>query len=798
MHPTKLTPVLALVLITAVALAQYPYERPEPLSAGTKPTVLYGDCYPNACVRPLMPDHWPFGGTPPLALVAIGSPAFGDYYSLTNQLQYLRVTLDPHVNRWFAGPIRPGNITSGLRMLSTGIGIGFTALGEFVATLDNGVGGGLALARYNTTTKDLEVTETWATNRIGYIRPADWLNGWTLSANLTIKDDANRKNYWIFLHAFAVYSNRTHAGGGRGVAMNLTIGDYGTAPSYPPTRWVLLPFTPSDIKPFTIVYDSPRLLIATGGVRKEIDLSRLKPELMGAYVIIEVNFTLIFPKAWPYAIVYYNYSVTAHIASKLLPYPMYLNSTAFSIRFEIDQVNGAPAAGTYNATIFTLTSCGGRGYNLLHATPHATDFRNITMFAAVYPNATEFTPLNLRKLIPYRLNNFDIVLPTGYQRRTLASEGGREGSIPFVILQWSSKLADKDPVKYKSVAGTPVTYKNGTMFVYGYAYNVTNWAASRNPDPYIRELVERTIFHLPTLSPDTCTATVRVCGTDFNFRVGVAGSMAEPTDVLALGYVAKVVCAPWYGLDIAPGAFVNRFTDSSSIGIASFVGLRNFGGLPVVLARLSNAFPYFYDMYYRFAFNRTFMLNTLSVVGGNAMFTVGGPVVNMLTRYTQDFAWYVPFIHDYKSVPFPFAFDRNYVAYDRYIGSLFTTVWNAARSFTANNTWPPIMGKTVGYAIISTAVDPNGTVILQIWGANAQDTYYAAKLLMDRRADFNTAPVHVVVFTYRYDWRYPYNPPPYFVTAEVYKLSPIMRPEPLYTYRLERVPGPPVDIRFEP
>jgi hypothetical protein len=59
---------------------------------------------------------------------------------------------------------------------------------------------------------------------------------------------------------------------------------------------------------------------------------------MGAYVIIDVNFTLIFPKAWPYAIVYYNYSVTAHIASKLLPYPMYLNSTAFSIRFEIDQV----------------------------------------------------------------------------------------------------------------------------------------------------------------------------------------------------------------------------------------------------------------------------------------------------------------------------------------------------------------------------------------------------------------------------------------------------------------------------
>jgi hypothetical protein len=100
-----------------------------------------------------------------------------------------------------------------------------------VATLSNGVGGGLALARYNTTTSDLEVTETWATNRFDYINPADWLNGWTLSANLTIKDDTNRKNYWIFLHAFAVYSNGTHAGGGRGVALNLTIGPIGTAPT---------------------------------------------------------------------------------------------------------------------------------------------------------------------------------------------------------------------------------------------------------------------------------------------------------------------------------------------------------------------------------------------------------------------------------------------------------------------------------------------------------------------------------------------------------------------------------------
>jgi len=783
MRPTKLTPVLALVLIAAAALAQYPYERPEPLIVpGTKPAVLYDNCYPNACVGTLMPDHWPFGGTPPQALVAIGSPAFADYYSLTNQLRYLNVTLDPTVKRWLAGPIKPGVIKSGLRNLATGIGIGFTALGEFAATLSNGVGGGLALARYNTTT-DLVVTEMWTTTNFDYINPADWLNGWTVSANLTIKDDTNSRNYWIFLHAFAVYSNRTHAGGGRGVALNLTIGDYGKQPTYPPKQWSLLPFTSSDIKPLRIVYDSPRLLIATGGVNKEIDLSTLNPNLMGAYVDIDVSFTLIFPKAWPYAIVYYNYSVTASIASKLLPYPMYLNSTAFSIRFEIDQVNGAPAAGTYNATIFTPTSCGGIKYTLLHATPYNETFMNITMFAAAYPAATEFTPLNLGKLIPYRLRNFDIVLPTGYQKATLASEGGSPGSIPFIILQWSRGKLD-----YKSVAGSPVTYKGGVMFIYGYAYNVTNWAASSKPDPYIQALIERTVLHLPTLSPARCTATVGTCGTNFNFKVGIAGSMADPTDVLALGYVANVVGAPWYGLDIAPGAFQNLYTRSTTTGIYNFTQRTYFGGLPVVLAKLNDAFPYFYDKYYRFAFSKTFMVNLVSVVGGGATFTVGGPVVNMLTRYTQDFAWYAPFIHNYRTAPFPFAFDRNYVACGQCIGSLFTTVWNTARLFTANDTWPPITDKkTVGYAIISTAVDPNGTVILQIWGANAQDTYFAGKLLSDQRNSFRDAPAYIIVFTYNYAT-------PLFVTAEVYKLSTTESPKLVGTFRLVSIDN---DVKFQ-
>ncbi|MFZ8839911.1 MAG: hypothetical protein ACO2PM_13575 [Pyrobaculum sp.] len=778
MHPIRLTPILALALIATVALAQ---------------TTLYDNCYPNACVGTLLSAHWPFGGTPPQALVAIGSPAFGDYYNLTNQLRYLNVGVERPQSRWLNGPIIPGNIRSGLRNLTTGIGIGFTALGEFVAVLNNNIGGGLALARYNTNTADLTVTETLAVN-VGGIDPRYWVNGWTLSVNLTLKDPTPPgRNHWIFIHAFAVYGNGMQAGGGRGVVLNLTTGPFGGSPSYPPQNWIVLPFDSSDIKPFTIVYDSPRLLVATGGVMKQIDLSILKSAFSGHYVVIDVNFTLIFPKAWPYAIVYYNYSVTASVPL-ISPYTIHLNRSAFSIRSSIYQVRGA-LSGTYNATIFTTstpTACGGISYNLLHATPHATSYRNITMFAAVYPEATEFTPWDSTRFTPSMLNFFNIVLQTNYKKPTLASVGRPPGTVPFVILQRKS-----DDLSGQSIAtaGSRTEYKDGVMFIYGYAYNVTNWVSRREPDPYIKALIEKTVFHPPNVLRGGPCSDLKL-----NYTIGVAGSMADPTDVLALGYVAFRTNALWYGLDVAPGAFQNLYTGSTTTGMANFIGLRNFGGLPVVLARLNSTFPYFYDRFNRFAFNKTYMMNITRPMGRinsthvKAIFTVGGPVVNMLTRYTQDLAWYAPFIHNYATAPFPFAFSRHYVAHTPYIGSLFTTVWNTAQLFTANNAWPPITTTvTRGYAIISTAVDPNGTVILQIWGANAQDTYFAGKLLRDQPGTFSGAPAYIVVFEYNYRWRYPPTASPFFVIADVYKLSPIERLRFTNTFRLRLSDG---DVKF--
>ncbi len=733
---------LALLVLTLLLYAQATIPEKEPaVTPGTKATYLYAGAYPNALVGVLYPDHWPFPGPAPPALVAVGSPVYGDYYNLTNQLRYLlNITDKTTLANNYPGYKKVIQNTGGA---TPGIGIGFTALGEFVAVLNNGVGGGLAVAPYNRPDV-LSITESWATQGISYINPSDWLNGWTLSANLTIPASDLGKYYYIFIHAFAVYSNRTHAGGGRGVAFNITMKDAPQKPAPYPVdgkQWILLPFTSSDYK-MDVLYDSPRLLIAKGYVTKTIDLGTYKPDLMGASVTIRVDWTLIFPKAWNYAIVYYNYTVKADMASKLLPFPMYLNGTAFSIRFEIDQISKGPDALTSNATIFNRTTCKGTAYQLLHATP--AFMNNITMFAAVYPVATQYTPYGLAYLVPYRLNNFGIVLPPNKKETTISNK------IPFVIFQWYKNFTGA-----YALPGKPYVYSNGTMFVYGYAYNLTEWARNNKPDVYIESLVNKTVFELPTLQKGVtqCFNGGAQCSTSFRFKYGVVGSMADPTDVLAAMYVSVLFNNTYSALDIAPNAFQNLYTGYSSGGMSNFVKLWNFGGIPHILAIRNASFPYFYDRYLRFSIDNASLIKQLVTprrividASYTTMFTVGGPFVNMLTRYVQDFAWYVPFTSTYTAAPYPFNFSKFYKA--MYDGFVISVVWNNLTRPAFNTQWPPRPGAATGLAVVSTAVDPNGTVILQVWGMNTQDTYWGAFILKKDFGIFTDAPAYIIIINY--------------------------------------------------
>ena len=100
---------------------------------------------------------------------------------------------------------------------------------------------------------------------------------------------------------------------------------------------------------------------------------------------------------------------------------------------------------------------------------------------------------------------------------------------------------------------------------------------------------------------------------------------------------------------------------------------------------------------------------TLWPVSSSNMISVGGPTINFLTMYFNDFTdayfsagWFTP-----------------YDAWDGKIAS--KTCWN-------KDTYANTGGETgIGYAVIATYKDINGTVGVVIWGMDGRDTYYATK-----------------------------------------------------------------------
>jgi hypothetical protein len=101
---------------------------------------------------------------------------------------------------------------------------------------------------------------------------------------------------------------------------------------------------------------------------------------------------------------------------------------------------------------------------------------------------------------------------------------------------------------------------------------------------------------------------------------------------------------------------------------------------------------------------------TLPIASSN-MIGVGGPVANMLTYYGNDFT----------DAFFGLSQFTDYAAWENKIVP--KTCWNHAQAYASND--------TVGYAVISTYKDLNGTVLFLVWGHWGRDTYYATEFLHD-------------------------------------------------------------------
>jgi len=661
-----LIPLLLATLVFAVT--------PVPLAVpGDRPTNYVG-CYPNACVGQLHPTHWPFGGTPPTALVASGSPAYGDYYNTTLFFQYLGLA-----------PIKdlfPGNASNAIR-------IGFTQFGEFVAMLSDGTAGGISMAFYNRPGM-FEKYEMWATNNIPFIPPSNWINGWTLSGNLS----ALGGNKFVMFHMYAIYSNGTHAGGGRGLVL------YYNATGKP-TKWPdasMWRWFPIQTTPLEVIYDSPRLLIARGSSYFVGDLGAMTGDVYydGYKLTAYVNYTLVFPKAFPYAIIYYNYTIDIYVATKLGAGVKFQNAS-FTIRFELDQLNARDVAVTLRVTVFDEIF-GGQTGHLLHATPKplpGSPYNNVTFFALVWPQVTEINVSAIDYIAVNTLNNYKILLPTGSRL------DDAQNCIPFVIFQ------QKETLDMDAGIGEHATYKGGRMFVYGLTKNSTDWAATPRRDDFIYGLIRYTLFEINWALLNNV------------FRV--VPSRGHIADVLGSGLLWGIPV-----LDVAPLAYGTV----DPLSMAGFVGLPNYGGVPATLARMTASSPWFVDAYSRpgllpyLLINGTFyrtIYNIPARVAGGELVTVAGPAPNLMTRYAQDMAWWSTFVSAYAGDFFNPA--GTYRVSPPRAGRPILTAWNGLFQPVVTTTWPPAPNQ-VGYGIISISVDPNGTKITQFWGANAQDTYW--------------------------------------------------------------------------
>jgi len=720
MHNPKLAVLMVIAVITALAFATQPPALPAS-TPGTQPSIIGCLDYPNVCLgNDINIERW--NKNLAQALVASGSAPWGDVYNLAMLLQ--AAGLNPADYRGFINNNR-GRVP--------GISIGFNQWGEFVAVLRNGIGGGIAVARFNSPT-EFGQTESWVTNII----PAnDWINGWAFAADITYRG-ASDVYYCIRVVVFATYSNRTDAGAGKGAAVNVTRGKACTAEDleWPRSKeyWVIIPPDSANIKAapsLTIVLNTPRLLVARAGLSfdlssaiDEIAKRRNWADLMGTKLIYNISYTLVFPKAFPYALIYYNWTMSITISKFALG--AQIDSTTFTVRYELDFYNGAGRpVGAYMRYYPERPMIHDKSFDYFVA-ESGDEERLLLFFSAVYPSTTEFHVQEGSRIAPLSTTGFDMFLDTG----TRVDTGRDEPSTPFVIHQWkhTRNIAVRPAI--------PGVVKDGALFVYGMVYNGPNAIEA------VEKILDATIFSARLTKyyggsykyPETMPTVWFTVGRD----------AIPTTDPLGVGYITLpflVVISNLY--DDLKGYFLA--VDKSPIDNPGWAA----DTIPSLVFCRDPTLRDYVDIYNRVRLKPYFNLTTRDVwypVAGSIVATVGGPVVNLVTRYTQDFAWYSPFLFNNGTVVVP--------------------VWNRYDMF--RSTWTQRSRSYTGYAVISVAFDANGTTLFQVWGYTAEDTYWASFIFSQVAYNdiimhlLNDATVAVVEITYQYRGTDPSNARPFY------------------------------------
>jgi hypothetical protein len=100
---------------------------------------------------------------------------------------------------------------------------------------------------------------------------------------------------------------------------------------------------------------------------------------------------------------------------------------------------------------------------------------------------------------------------------------------------------------------------------------------------------------------------------------------------------------------------------------------------------------------------------------------VGGPVANMLAYYSNDFTDAIYGMPEYSTGSPYSGMITGLACWQRY--------WDDITDGPHWNVYSSYDDPTVGYAVISTYIDKNGTEVLLVWGHFGRDTYYATQWL---------------------------------------------------------------------